>query len=129
MLPKDGRTVLLYLFATSLAGDNKEGTMGASLTDSDVCLVVDQHAGLYFSASSLNQQSTDRHGAPLEQLIPKRSHQSFVLYCLWRMPIREATINNCIVFGLTRLLLEPTFCRIPGEHTYHYATEVVTNKS
>lgn len=73
--------------------------------------------GCIFSASSLNQQSTDRHGAPLEQLIPKRSHQSFVLDCLWCMPIREATINNCIVIGLTRLLLEPTFYRTPGEHT------------
>jgi hypothetical protein len=37
----------------------------------------------------------------------------------------EATNTNFKVFGLTRLGLEPTIYRTRGEHTNHYATDVV----
>jgi hypothetical protein len=37
----------------------------------------------------------------------------------------EATNTNFKVFGLTQLGLEPTIYRTQGEHTNHYATDVV----
>ena len=36
---------------------------------------------------------------------------------------REATNANFIVFGLTRLGLEPTIYRTQGEHANHYTTD------
>ena len=38
----------------------------------------------------------------------------------------EATNNNFIVFGLTRLVLDPKIYRSQGEHPNHYATDAVT---
>ena len=38
--------------------------------DNDVCFLLDQHAKLdFYSASSLRQQSADRHVAPLGHII------------------------------------------------------------
>ena len=37
----------------------------------------------------------------------------------------EATNTNFIVFGLTRLGLEPTIYRTRGEHANHYATDMI----
>ena len=38
--------------------------------DNDVCFLLDQHAKLdFYSASSLRQQSADRHVAPLRHII------------------------------------------------------------
>ena len=37
----------------------------------------------------------------------------------------EATNTNFVVFGLTRLGLEPTIYRTRGEHTNHYTTDAV----
>jgi hypothetical protein len=37
----------------------------------------------------------------------------------------EATNTNFIVFGLTRLGLEPTIYHTRGKHTNHYATDAV----
>jgi hypothetical protein len=39
----------------------------------------------------------------------------------------ETTNTNFIIFGLTRLGLEPTIYRTLGEHANHYATDVVTH--
>jgi hypothetical protein len=38
----------------------------------------------------------------------------------------EATNNNFIVFGLTRLVLDPKIYHTQGEHPNHYATDAVT---
>jgi hypothetical protein len=38
----------------------------------------------------------------------------------------EATNISFIVFGLTRLGLEPTIYHTRGEHANHYTTEVVS---
>jgi hypothetical protein len=66
----------------------------SSLDDDEVCFVLDHHAGLDFnSASSLKQQSADRHVAPLRHiiLIPSKpvfalsqttiTHSSFCVLC------------------------------------------------
>ena len=37
----------------------------------------------------------------------------------------EATNTNFIIFGLTRLGLEPMIYRTLGEHANHYATDAV----
>ena len=70
-----------------------------------VSRLVDQHALDFSSASSLKQQSADRHVAPLGHII--------------LIPSGEATNTNFIVFALTRSGLEPTIY-----HT-HYATDVI----
>ena len=41
------------------------------------------------------------------------------------MPSLEAINTNFIVFGLTRLGLEPTIYHTPGEHANHYTTDAV----
>jgi hypothetical protein len=40
----------------------------------------------------------------------------------------EATNTNFIVFGLTRLRLEPMIYRTWGEHVYHYTINAVKKK-
>ena len=40
----------------------------------------------------------------------------------------EATNTNFLVFGLTRLGLEPTIYRTRGKHANHYTTDVVLCK-
>jgi hypothetical protein len=48
--------------------------------DDEVCFVLDQHAELdFYSASSLKQQSTGRHVAPLRYIILIRSQPVFAL--------------------------------------------------
>jgi hypothetical protein len=37
----------------------------------------------------------------------------------------EATNTNFIVFGLTRLGLEPTICCTRGKHANHYTTDAI----
>ena len=67
----------------------------------EVRFVLDQHAELdMYSASSLKQQSADRHVAPLGYVI------------LIHVASGEATNTNCIVFCLTWPGLEPTIYRI-----------------
>ena len=85
--------------------------------------VLDQHAELdFYIASSLKQQSADRHVAPLGHiiLIPSRP----VLLNAACLPEKQH-ISICIVFGMTRQGLEPTIYRTRGEHSNHYATDVV----
>jgi len=48
--------------------------------DDDVCFVLDQHAEFdFYSASSLKQQSADRHVAPLGHIILIPSQAAFAL--------------------------------------------------
>jgi hypothetical protein len=48
--------------------------------DDEVCFVLDQHAELdFYSASSLKQQSTGRHVAPLRYIILIPSQPVFAL--------------------------------------------------
>ena len=56
------------------------GTSFNSMQDDDVHIVLDQHAYLdLYSASSLKQQSADRHVAPLGHIILIPSHPVLLL--------------------------------------------------
>ena len=49
--------------------------------DDEVCFVLDQHTELdFYSASSLKQQSSDRHVAPLGHIILIPSQPVFTLF-------------------------------------------------
>ena len=85
--------------------------------DDEVCFVLDQHANLdFYSASSLKQQSTGRHVAPLGHIILILNQSVFS---------GEATNSNFIIFGLTRSGLEPTMYCTRGEHVDHYTTDAI----
>ena len=80
--------------------------------DDEVRFVLDQHAELDFnSASSLKQQSADRHVAPLWHIILMTSQPVFALSPLCCVLRVEATNTNFIVFGLTWSGREPTIYR------------------
>jgi hypothetical protein len=65
--------------------------------DDDVRFVLDQHAELeFYSASSLKQQSADRHVASLGHIILIPSQPVF---------IGEATDNGFIVIGLVLAMI------------------------
>ena len=84
--------------------------------DEEVRFVLDQHAELdFYSASTLIQQSTARHVAPLGHiiLIPNAA-------CL---ADKQQIPFFLIVFGLIRSGLEHTIYRTRDEHTNHYSTE------
>jgi len=70
----------------------------------------------FYSASSLKQQSTGRHVAPLGHiiLIPRQPVFALSPYC--RVLSGEAGNFNFIVFGLTTSGLEPTIYHTRGEH-------------
>jgi hypothetical protein len=72
----------------------------------------------FYSASSLKQQSSGRHVAPLGHIILIPSQPVCVLS-------GEATHTNFIVFGLTRPGLEPTTYRTRGEHSNHYVIDAM----
>jgi hypothetical protein len=80
-----------------------------------------------FSASSLKQQSADRHIAPLRHIILIPSQQSLLFLhndaCLaekQRIPI---------LIKLTQSGLKPTIYSTRGEHANHYATDAVRMKT
>ena len=82
--------------------------------DDEVCFVLDQHAELdFYSASSLKQQTAGKHVTPLGHIILIPSQPVFALS------------TNCIVFDLTRSMLEHTIYSIQGERAYHYTTDSV----
>ena len=88
--------------------------------------VLDQHTELdFYSASSLKQQSADRHVAPLGHIILIPSRPFFALFPQCCVLTREAKISICIVFGMTRPGLDPTIYSTRGEHSNHYATDAV----
>jgi hypothetical protein len=80
--------------------------------------------GFFYSASSLKQQSTERH-APLWHIILILSQPVFALSPKCCMLSGEATNTNFIVFILTRSRLEPTIYHTRGQHANHYTTDVV----
>ena len=91
--------------------------------DYEVHFVLEQHAQLdLYSATSLKQQSSDRHVTSLGHII--QANYSFSKCC---MLSGEATNTNFIVFGLTRPGLEPTIYYTRDEHTNHYATDAFTS--
>ena len=79
----------------------------------------------FYNASSLEQQSADRHVIPLEHFILILSQPVFALSSQCSMLSGEATNTNFIVFGLTRLGLEPMIYCTRGEHANHYNTVAV----
>ena len=92
--------------------------------EDEVRFVLDQHAELdFYSASSLKQQSADRHVASLGYIILIPSQPVFALspYCC--VLSGEAKNTNFIVFGLTQPGLEPTIHRNRGEHANHCTTD------
>jgi hypothetical protein len=91
-------------------------------------LVLDQDALLDFdSASLLKQQSANRHVAPLRHIILIPSRPVFVPFLLNAACLAEnwATNTTFIVFGLTKLSLEPTIYSTRGEHANHYTTDTL----
>ena len=89
-------------------------------SNDEVRFVIDQHAFLdFYSASSLKQQSVDRHVAPLGHIILIPSQPVFTLspYCC--MFSGEAKYTNFIVFGLTRSGLKSMIYISQGDHTNH----------
>jgi hypothetical protein len=94
--------------------------------DDEVRFVLDQHAELDFhSASSLKQQSADRHVAQLEYIILIPSQPVFAPSSSWCVFRGEATQINFIVFGLTRPGLELTIYHTQGEQGNHYSADAV----
>jgi hypothetical protein len=53
------------------------------------------------------------------------SQPVFALYSLCCILSREAATANFVVFGLTRLELEPAIYHTCGEHANHYTTDAV----
>ena len=93
--------------------------------DDEVCFVLDQPAVLgFYSASSLKQQSADRHVARLWHIILIQSQPVFFLSPECRMVRGEATNMNFIDFGLTDWLAPTIYCT-RCEHTNLYTTDAV----
>jgi hypothetical protein len=89
--------------------------------DYEARLLLNQHAQLdiVYSASSLRQQSADRHVALLGHTIVIPSQPTFVLSPPCCVLSGEATHIYFEVFGLTRSGLEPTIYHTRGEHANH----------
>jgi len=79
-----------------------------NLHDNNVRFVLDQNALLdFYSDSSLKQQLVGRDVIPLGHiLIPSQPFFDLIPWCC--MLNKEAANTNYIIFGLTRLGLEPT---------------------
>ena len=78
-----------------------------------------------YNTSSLKQQSTGRHVAPLWHIIPIPSQPVVALSTCCCVLSGEAINTNLIVLGLTRPGLKSVIYRTRGEHAYHYATDAV----
>ena len=110
-------------------GENKFISTRTSLfqwNDDEVRFVLNQHASFY-SASSLKQESADRHVAPLGHIILIPNQPIFALSPQCCGLSGKVTNTNFISFGLTRPGLEPTIYCTRGEHAnhYHYTADVV----
>ena len=94
------------------------------LNDDDV---LDQHTELdFYSASSLKQQSAERHVALLGHIILIPSQPVFSLSPQCCVLSGEAANTNLIVFGLFRPGQERTIYRTRGEHANNYTTDMVS---
>ena len=88
--------------------------------DDEVRFVLDQHAYLdLYSASSLKQQSMDRHVAPLGHIILVLSQPVFLLNAACLVEKQQIPISYLLLWH------EPTIDRTRGEHTNHYATDAI----
>ena len=97
---------------------------GVLLCTRPTCLVEFFHI-----ASSLKQQSMDRHVAQLGHIILIPSQPVFALSPKCCVLSGEATNTNFIFIGLTGPGLEPTIYHTWGEHANHYTTNAVVNKT
>jgi hypothetical protein len=71
--------------------------------DDEVRFLLDQHAELdFYSASSLKQQSTGKHVAPLGHIILIPNQPVFDLLLNSACLAEKQKITNFLVFGLTR---------------------------
>ena len=71
--------------------------------DDDVHFLLDQHAYLdFYCASSLKQQSADRHVAPLGHIFLILTQAVFALTLCCCIPSREAANTNFVVSDLTQ---------------------------
>ena len=69
---------------------------------SEVRFILDQHSYLdFYSASSLKQQSADRHVAPLGHIDLIQSQPVLLSLHIWCMLSKEVARTNVIVFRLT----------------------------
>jgi hypothetical protein len=80
---------------------------------------------IFYSASSLKQQSADRHVTPFGHIILIPRQPVFDLSPLCHVLSGEESNTNSIVYGLTRLGLKPYIYHTQGEHANHYTTDVV----
>jgi hypothetical protein len=80
--------------------------------------------GFFHSASSLKQQSADRHVTLLGHIILIQSQPVFALSPQCSMLSGEATNTYFLVFGLTQSGLEPMIYRTGGQHSNHNTTNV-----
>ena len=78
-----------------------------------------------YSANPVKQKSTGRHVAPRGHIIPIPSQSVFALTPECFVLSGKATTTNFIIFGLTRIWLEPTIYRTPGEQASHNTTDAV----
>ena len=76
-----------------------------------------------FSASSLKQQSVDRHVTPLGHITSWFWANQSLLFLLNVACLEEKQQIPISVFGLTRLGLDPTIYCTRGEHANHYITD------
>ena len=92
-----------------------------------LCTRPTRLVGLFYSASSLKQQSADRHVAPIGHIILMPNQPVFALSPQCCVLSEEATNSNFIVFGFTCSGFEPTIYRTRGEHANHidYKTRYV----
>ena len=92
----------------------------------EVRFALSQHASFY-SASSLKQESADRHFAPLGNIILIPNQPIFALSPQCCGLSEKVTNTNFMIFGLTRPGLEPTIYHTRGEHAnhHHYTADVV----
>ena len=93
------------------------------LNDDEARLLLNQHAQLdiVYSASSLKQQSADRHVALLGHTIVIPSQPAFALSPPCCVLSGEATHIYFKVFGSTRSGLEPTIYHTRGDNANHIA--------
>jgi hypothetical protein len=71
---------MVSLLASSTIYRGFEPRSGQTCDDDGVCFVLDQHTELdFYTASSLKQQSADRHAAPLWHIILILSQSVFAL--------------------------------------------------
>ena len=84
---------------------------------------------VFYSVSSLKQQSVDRYVAPLKHIILIQSQPVFAHKLLLNDAcLAERQHINVIVFGLTRSKVEPMNYHTQDKDGNHYSIDAVTYK-